>query len=226
MRRAPRTAFTLIELLVVVAIVALLAAIAIVNARQAIDRAMMAAGAGNLHAIGAALQTYHVDYGALPPGDLEAGPFASHGPEFSAVGNGPAAGGSWNGVPWMLLDLKYLTDWKTLFSPRYLKLYINGETIRGGHPRFHNFRYAYNSGSTTTGGLGGGSGDMSMGDVWLVRDLWTPADRGWHAERAPRYPADFTFPWGEGRWEGRLEQAIYSDLAVRLVVGGTDRTPE
>lgn len=221
-----RRAFTLIELLVVVAIVAILAAIAMVNLQSATERALMASGSANLHAIGVALQSYTVDHNVLPPGDLEAGPFPSHGEGFTLVQNGPASGGSWNGVPWLLLDRGYLGDWRTLFSPKYLKRYRERTTLRGEHPRFHNFRYAYNSGSASTGGFSGGRGNMMDGAVWLARDLWLDAESGWFAERAPEYPADYTYPWGEGEWAGRLEQAIFSDLGVRLVVGGTDRAPQ
>jgi prepilin-type N-terminal cleavage/methylation domain-containing protein len=97
-----RAGFTLIELLIVVAIIAILAAIGLVNFRMASNRALKAADASNLHTIATALQTYLVDYGTLPPADSEAGPFMSHGYGPLSVGNAPAAGGSWDGVPWLL----------------------------------------------------------------------------------------------------------------------------
>lgn len=223
-RRVPqrRPGFTLIELLIVVSILAILAAIAVVNFQQAQRRAWKVSDAANLKAIGAALQSYYMDYADLPPGDREAGPFPSHTPEFMSVMNGPAAGGSWDGLPWLLHDLGYVSDWKTLFCPSYLRLYGGGSALRGDVPRFHNFRYAYNSAAVSSGGHAGGWGDIMSGETWLVRDLWLGPESGWFGPWAPDYPGDYSFPWGAGDYEGKLEQALYSDLAVRTVVGGTD----
>ena len=217
--------FTLIELLVVVAIVAILAAIATVKTQIAIERALKASDAANLHTIATALQNYYVDHRTLPPADREAGPFMSHTEDYLAVGNGPAAGGSWDGLPWLLYENKYISNWKTLFCPKYLRIYKNRNTIRGGHLRYHNFRYAYNSSALSTGGHAGGSGIMT-GTKWLVRDLYLPARSGWYGQYYPDYPADYQYPWGEGEWENKLELAIYSDFAVRMVVGGTDEEPD
>jgi prepilin-type N-terminal cleavage/methylation domain-containing protein len=221
----PIRSFTLIELLVVVAIISILAALAISNYRMAVERALRAADASNLHTIATALQAYYIDHNTLPPADREAGPFMSHSREYADVGNGPAAGGSWDGLPWLLIELKYINDWRTMFCPRYLRLYRGGETLRGGHPRYHNFRYAYNSAALSSGGHLGGSGIMT-GTVWLVRDLYLPAQSGWYGRSWPDYPADYTYPWGEGEWDDRLEQVIYSDLAVKTVIGGTDVSPD
>ena len=63
------------------------------------------------------------------------------------------------------------------------------------------------------------------GTVWIVRDLWLPADQGFFAGQVPDPPADFTFPWGEGDWVGQLELVFYSDMAVRTVIGGEDKAP-
>jgi len=216
-------AFTLIELLIVVAIVSILAAIGIVNLRLASERALKSADAANLHTIGTALQSYYVDHGTLPPADREAGPFQSHRREFTATGNGPAAGGSWDGLPWLLVDLKYVSDWRTMFTPKYLRLYAGGTTIRGGHPRYHNFRYAYNSAGLSSGGHAGGAGNVMGGRVWIVRNLWVAAENGWYAASAPIAPADYRYPFGEGEREGTLEHALFSDMAVRTVEGGTSR---
>ena len=221
--RTHSRAFTLIELLVVVAIIGILGAIALVNFAEAQERAMRAANAGNLHTIAVALQTYVVDYDDLPPADREAGPFASHTEEFTGSGNGPAAGGSWDGVPWLLYDLKYVSEWRTLFCPKYLKLYRKGETIRGEWPRYHNFRYAYNSSSMSSGGHAGGAGNIMDGDVWVVRDLYLGPRSGFYGEYYPASPADFTYPWGPDR---DLEHVIFADFGVRLVVGGTDEPPD
>jgi prepilin-type N-terminal cleavage/methylation domain-containing protein len=214
--------FTLIELLIVVAIIAILAAIAVPNFLLATERALRASDAANLHTIATALQAYAIDYNKLPPADHEAGPFMSHTEEFNQIKNGPAAGGSWDGVPWLLYERKYLTSWQTLFCPKYLKLYKGGKTVRGGYPRFHNFRYAYNSASLAAGYLEGGTGNMMNGTVWLVRDLYLPANQGWWRESYPDFPADYRYPWGDDQ---NVESVIYGDLAVKLREGGTDDPP-
>lgn len=220
-----RRAFTLIELLIVVAIISILAAIGLFNFRMASERALMASNASNLHTLATALQIYMTDYNHLPPADREAGPFMSHTRDFTEAGNGPAAGGSWDGIPWLLYEHGYVSDWKMLFNPKYLRLYRGGETLRGGWPRYHNFRYAYNSSALSSGGHLGGAGNIENGTVWIVRDLWWPPERGWHAASYPAYPADYRYPWGEGPNEESLEHAIYAGLAVRVVVGGTDDPP-
>lgn len=230
MPRHPQTVqaphgFTLIELLVVVAIIAILAAIALPNFLLAKERALKASDSANLRTIATALQTYFVDYGTLPPADREAGPFMSHTRDFVPVGNGPAAGGSWDGLPWLLYEYGYVSDWETLFCPKFLQNYRGGETIQGGHPRFHNFRYAYNSSALSSGGHAGGTGVMT-GTEWIVRNLYVPPDRGWYGGSYPGYPADYRYPWGEGEWDDKLEQVIFSDFAVRTVIGGTDKAPD
>jgi hypothetical protein len=69
-------------------------------------------------------------------------------------------------------EYKYVSNWKTLFCPRYLRLFSGGVTIRGNHPRYHNFRYAYNSSALATGGHAGGDGHLMNGTTWIVRDLF------------------------------------------------------
>lgn len=222
---ARRAAFTLIELLIVVAIIAVLAVIAVLNYNSAVERALKASDASNLHTIATALQMYYTDHRTLPPADREAGPMISHTLDYIPVGNGPAAGGSWDGLPWLLYEQQYVTDWKTLFCPKYLRLYKGGLTRRGGYPRYHNFRYAYNSSALSSGGHAGGSGIMT-GTKWMVRDLYLPPQSGWYGGAYPDYPADYRYPWGEGEWKDKLELVIYSDFAVKTVVGGTDAPPD
>jgi prepilin-type N-terminal cleavage/methylation domain-containing protein len=217
--------FTLVELLMVVSIVAILSAAAVPGFLLARERALKAAGAADLKAIANGLQRYYMDFSALPPADREAGPFMSHGGGLAAPGNGPAGGGSWDGLPWLLFERGYVSDWRTLFCPKYLKIYAGGQTLRGGQPRYHNFRYAYNSSALSSGGHAGGAGNVEGGAVWIVRDLWLGPEQGFHGGNAPDYPADFAYPWGEGPWEGRLEHAVFSDFAVRTVVGGTGLAP-
>lgn len=221
---AARRGLTLIELLIVVLIIGILATIGMVNFHHMSERALKSADAANLHTLATALQAYHIDFGDFPPGDREAGPFESHTPRFTAVGNGPAAGGSWDGVPWILHSRGYLSDWRALFTPKYLRRYKGGATLRGDWPRFHNFRYAYNSAGLASGGHAGGTGPGVMsGETWILRNLWLDPRSGWHGSAYPGYPADYRFPYGSGEWEGRLEHVVYADLAVRTVIGGEDR---
>jgi prepilin-type N-terminal cleavage/methylation domain-containing protein len=208
-----RRAFTLIELLIVVSIIAILAVIAVFNMREATERALKSADAENLHTVVVALQAYSVDYGKLPPADCEAGPFSSW--DSSNVRNAPAGGGSWNGVPWKLYELKYISNWETLFCPKYLKLYRGGSTLRGGYPRYHNFRYAYNRRTH----LQPRDEAIANNSEWIVRDLWLDPRQGFYGGNYPRYPADYQYPWGEERDQ---ELMVKSDGAVRLVRGGTD----
>lgn len=210
----------------VVAIVAILAAIGLTNLRLATERSLKSADAANLRTVAMGLQTYYLDNGSFPPGDREAGPFPSHTRDFVAVGNGPAAGGSWDGVPWLLVQKGYVTDPMAMFNPKYVRRYPGPSTIRGDWPRYHNFRYAYNAAAISSGGVTGGTGNVNSGRVWILRNLWVAPDRGWYAADYPRYPADYTYPWGEGANEGRLEHVIYADMSVRTVVGGTDNAPD
>ena len=224
MNKISHAAFTLIELLVVVAIIGILAALAVANFNEAQERALRSANAGNLHTIAIALQSYFVDNNKLPPGDSEAGPYQSHGPGHNIFGNGPAGGGSWNGVPWLLIDQGYLTDWRLLFNPRYLKLFRGGKTLGNDEPRYHNFRYAYNMSATTQGSVAPGAADNPHnGQVWLVRDLNIAANEGVVQSAFPRYPADYAYPWGPAR---NIEHVMYADMAVRLVQGGTNEPPD
>jgi prepilin-type N-terminal cleavage/methylation domain-containing protein len=216
-----RGAFTLIELLITLAIISILATIAIMQYQRAAERALMAQDQSQLRAIGIALMGYHADQGEFPPADRVAGPFMSHGPEFVEVGNGPAAGGSWDGIPWLLLEQAYLSNPESLFCPRYVKLYAGGTTISGEHARWHNFRYAYNSSAMSSGGATGGSGDIETGTVWLVRDLYLDARQGFYGSSWPRYPADYQYPWGWGKEQGTREFMLDAGHAVELVIGGT-----
>ncbi len=215
-------AFTLIELLIVVTIIAILAAIALVNLRLAMERSMKSADMANMKVIGSGLQMYFVDYGTLPPADREAAPYPSFGSSFTTIGNGPAAGGSWDGVPWILVDKGYISDWRTLFNPKYLKRYGSGTTIKGDYPRFHNFRYAYNASAISSGGVTGGTGNINSGEVWILRNLWIDPEAGWYGSSYPNYPADYDFPWSDAEYTDRLEHVLFADMAVKTVVGGTD----
>lgn len=230
MPRAPRPpfrGFTLIELLIVVAIIAILASIAIFNMRTASRRAWKTRDMAQLRTIGIALNTYFVEHNTFPPADAVGGPFMSHTPDFSGVGDGPAAGGSWDGLPWLLHERGYVENWRHLFCPKYLKIYAAGQTLGGEEPRYHNFRYAYNASALRSRPPGQyHPGEVMNGAQWIVRDLWLPPEAGWHAGAYPDYPADYRYPWGEGNLHEATEMALYADGSVREVVGGTDLPPD
>jgi type II secretion system protein G len=90
MRQRRPPGFTLIEVLVVVAILGILAAIALVNYRNAIERARQRRSMGDMRGLSTAVEAYAGDFGRYPPasgftlpvglvlptGDLEAtGPY-------------------------------------------------------------------------------------------------------------------------------------------------------
>jgi hypothetical protein len=53
-----------------------------------------------------------------------------------------------------------------------------------------------------------------------------PPESGWYGSSYPNYPADYRYPWGEGEWDDKLEHVMFSDFAVRIVIGGTDKAPD
>ncbi len=168
------TGFTLVELLAVVAILSILALIAVANLREASRRAMSAQCKSRLHTVVIALQQYRIDWNRLPFGDGSAGPL-EEGQAFrpTVFGDGPAAGGWWNGVPQVLVDgpVHYITDRGTLTCPALARQH------RGDEQHWH---YAYNVGGYDSNGFNGGSDPFSPidgpgaggGRVWLARCLF------------------------------------------------------
>lgn len=67
MRNRRSVGFTLIELLVVVAILGILIAIAIINYRNAIDRARQRRSMSDIRALATAVETYAADFSRYPP---------------------------------------------------------------------------------------------------------------------------------------------------------------
>ncbi len=174
-----KNAFTLIELLIVVAIIAILAAIAVPNYMEASQRAGISACAANLKTLASALAAYRVDYNHFPLADGTAGPEPS--PNQTTLGSGPAANGSWDGAPRILVTLRYLTSDTALFCPALKKKYPD---------RHQYFRYAYNSSASDTFGHYGGSNniDKPVSNVWICRCLWVPPEKSFIAGSNKNYP--------------------------------------
>lgn len=198
--------FTLIELLIVVAIISILAAIALANLSLAKRRANQARCASNLKSIAYALYAYRIDENRYPPADGAAGLNESMGQ--TQPGNGPAAGGSWDGVPRVLVRRGYLTTDQHLFCPTYRNL-IRGDALQ-------RFRYAYNNSASDTGGTSGGANDVdrNSSDIWHARCLWVPPERGFN-------PAGATHRYPHGDDQER-ENALMSNSRVELRDGRAD----
>jgi len=204
------TAFTLIELLIVVAILSILSLIAIPNFQKAVMRSDRAACASNLKALGSALAVYKVDYNHFPLADGKAG--AEPSPGETDVGDGPAAGGSWDGAPRILVVLGYLSSDTALFCPALRKKHKGRE---------QNFRYAYNSSAWDTFGHLGGVDqiDKSNGDFWLARCLWVPSEKSFHPEWEYKYPHGDQHLMGKKADENCMENILMSNMRVELKNG-------
>ncbi|AXA36108.1 MAG: hypothetical protein KatS3mg130_2066 [Candidatus Sumerlaea sp.] len=198
--------FTLVELVIVVAILAILTLVALPNFLLAKQRALQARCAGNLKAIAYALYAYRLDLNHYPLADGTAGTMESMGQ--TEVGNGPAANGSWDGVPRVLLRLGYLTSEEILFCPVYRQQF-KGE-------RLQRFRYAYNNSAADTGGVIGGANNVERDshDIWFARCLWVPPEYSFTPQAT-----DVKFPHGENF---DRENALMSNGRVELRDGRAD----
>jgi prepilin-type N-terminal cleavage/methylation domain-containing protein len=205
-------AFTLIELLLVVAIIALLVAIAVPNYLEATRRADTAACKSNLRTLGTALAMYRLDHGIFPPADGTAGPDPS--PDHTTPGSGPAAGGSWDGVPRSLVSQRYITTETALFCPAMVRRYGD---------RKEYVRYAYNSSAIDTFWTLGGADDIERdrGDLWLARCVWVPAEMSFHPESGIVYPHGDIVDNGEKR-SHVLENALFMSQRVETRNGRED----
>jgi prepilin-type N-terminal cleavage/methylation domain-containing protein len=205
MTRRPE-GFTLLELLIVVGIIAVLAMIAVPNFLMAQRRARQAQCASNLKAVAVALQTYKIDLGKYPLADGIAGEEESMGETM--VGLGPAANGSWDGVPRILVRLRYLVSPQYLFCPEH--------QVRFKGDRMQRFRYAYNNSAADTGGTTGGTTDMDRdsSDVWFCRCLWVPRQYSFSPGAK-----DVNYPHGDN---GDMENVLFSNSRVVLRDGLAD----
>jgi prepilin-type N-terminal cleavage/methylation domain-containing protein len=201
-----RCGFTLLELLIAVAIVSILSLVALVNFQHAKGRANQARCASNLKAIAYALYAYKLDLNRYPLADGVAGEQESMGQ--TSPGNGPAANGSWDGVPRVLVRLGYLTSDQYLFCPSYR------EQFKGG--RLQRFRYAYNNSAADTGGPIGAPNnvDRDSHDIWFARCLWVPPEYSFDPGAK-----DVKFPHGE---DHDRENALMSNGRVELRDGRKD----
>lgn len=205
LRKHPR-GFTLIELLIVVSIISILTLIAVPNVSLAKRRANQARCASNLKAICYALYAYKLDLNRFPPADGIAG--LDESAARTEAGNGPAANGSWDGVPRSLIRLGYLVTDEYLFCPVYRERYRA--------PRVQRFRYAYNNSAIDTGGTSGAPDNMDKDshDIWYARCLWVPPEMSFHPGEQ-----DVTYPHGE---EHEKENALMSNGRVELRDGAKD----
>lgn len=197
-------AFTLIELLIVALILFVLVMVALPNFQLAMDRAHTAQCASNLRTLGMALIAYRVEYNNFPLADGTAGDEPS--PNRTEVGNGPAANGSWDGVPWVLLSLRYVNDRQIFYCPVLRKKYQH---------KYQNFRYAYNSSALDTGGHPGGANNIfyDTANVWLARCLWVPGEASFTPEE------EIDYPHGENHAQ---ENVVFMDTHVELRYGRED----
>jgi len=195
--------FTLIELLIVVTILSILVFIGVVNYKMSIDRAETAQCASNLKVIGTALNSYFVDYNKYPYADGNAEIRNSHN-QPSNFGKGPAANGYWDAVPYLLVDLRYITSENILYCPKLIKR-------NSGRKKY--LRYAYNRATAVDEALRQGNPiaflDPNNSHVWLARCIYRD-----NSDIPSHY---IPYPHGE---EDDKENVVYTDSKVELVKGG------
>ncbi len=202
--------FTLIELLVVVSVILILIAIALPNFLSAQHRARIVQDKGNLRVIGQALLQYKLDYNRFPLADGCAGDDPT--PGQTCAGDGPAALGSWDGVPWVLHTLGYIEDREVFYCP----------ILVGWFPeKKQNLRYAYNNSTADSGGTLGGANDIERdsGHLWLARSVWVPAEASFDPDSGLIYPCGDDLETGE---EDVMENVLRINGVVETANGRKD----
>ena len=200
-------AFTLIELLIVIAIILILIAIALPNFLGAQKRARRVACMSNLHTLGDGLFAYKLDYNRFPLADGCAGDQPSS--TQICPGNGPAAMGSWDGVPWILAEKDYVEDREVYYCPVLSGLFSKKKA---------NLRYAYNNSSSASGGPAGGASDLEndSGHLWICRCAWVPPEASFNPNTGLIYPAGDDLDSGE---QDVMENVLRIDGTVERVNG-------
>jgi prepilin-type N-terminal cleavage/methylation domain-containing protein len=203
----PLGGFTLIELLTVIAVILILIAIALPNFLSAQHRAKGVQSRSYLRVIGQALLTYKLDYNVFPPADGCAGREPS--PDRTCAGEGPAALGSWDGVPWVLADLGYVKDREHFYCPLMVGLFPE---------RKENVRFAYNYSDMSGGGASGGANNIEKdsGHLWLARCVWLPAWATFDPDSGLIYPMGDDLETGE---EDVMENVVRINGVVETVNG-------
>jgi len=199
--------FTLLELLVVIAVILVLIAIALPNFLGAQRRARSVQCKSNLRALGQGLLQYKLDHSLFPPAVGCAGREPS--PAKTCLGMGPAALGSWDGVPWALANLGYVPDREVFYCPVMAGLFPEEK---------ESVRYAYNSSATDTGGASGGANHLEKdsGHLWLCRCAWLPAFASFDPQSKLKYPHGNDPETGE---KDVLENVLRINGAVETVNG-------
>ena len=199
--------FTLLELLTVIAVILVLIAIALPNFLSAQQRARGVQSRSYLRTIGQALLEYKLDYNVFPPADGCAGQDPS--PGTTCVGDGPAALGSWDGVPWALADLGYVENREYFYCPLMVGLFPE---------RKENVRFAYNYSDLSGGGASGGANNLERdsGHLWLARCAWLPAWATFDPDSGLVYPMGDDLETGE---EDVMENVVRINGVVETVNG-------
>ena len=187
-----RSGFTLIELLIVIAIISILATIALVNYRQAMDRAETVECMSNLRTLGVALNAYAVDYGAYPYADGQGEQNIK-----TVYQEGPSGDGYWSAVPMVLYTEGYVTNKKVFWCPTLYKRYPG---------RRQYLRYAMNATALDYGGPAFKPG--TSGNYWLASCIYV--NYQWDTTKS--------LPWPHGMDGNKENVLIHTGKVATMTV--------
>ncbi len=193
--------FTLIEILITVSIIAIISLIAVVNFKSAVDKAKTIECMSNLHVLSTALNAYFTDYNHYPYADGNADIRNSNLNYRSSFGNGPAAYGYWDAVPYQLVDLHYINNENILFCPVFLKEYPDKKKY---------LRYAYNQ-ATYKDEINHSHIvylTPNSGKIWLVKCLHLNKTLFLNIPDYPDYPHEYN--------SRRGENVLYTDGTIEF----------